>query len=149
MSQTDRNRRYSQRQVHRAAALQSGSTWLDVLAATVSADGTELVVITLDGARYAGKITLDPSPDGPEPVKGKRVFVPKSWDADIWNENVRQIQAHGYTKEEVLKFVTDAANKKADTDPDALKRAKHLEAVLNALPDAPDWYASLPLAKIS
>lgn len=122
----------------------------------VAPNGTT-VVVGLDGARI--QLVLDPAFDhvGGEASTlassqpraavmpgGRRIYAPKSWAPARWNANRAAIIERQMTKAEVLADLRAAAEK--SDKPNVAKQTKHMQAVLEALPDTPDWYLSIPVA---
>jgi hypothetical protein len=141
----------------RAQAQLNGWEVLDVLGAYLTPDG-DVIVLTKDGRRYGVTVPFSPvDPEGERvksvptvspPARSRKVYAPKSWDPAKWNRNVETIRSEAMTKDDVIANFTEAADKQAETDPVAKKRLRHTIAVIQALPDAPDWYDSLPLADL-
>lgn len=135
---------------HTAQAELAGGVILDSTIAVLAPDG-HYVIHLYDGT--ALHLELRPAP-GAVPSRNEakgtsspKVYAPKSWSPEIWNDNVRQIREGSMTKDDVILFLSNAAQEK--NTPEAHKRAKQAIAVIQALPDVPDWYDHLPLAQVS
>lgn len=129
----------------RAQAQLNGWEVLDVLGAYVTPDG-ECIVLTKDGRRYG--VTIPAPPVGFPVVEKKavKVYAPRSWDPAQWNSNVQIIREQAMSKQSVIDNLAEVAQKQ--NTPEAHKRVRHAQAVIDALPDVPDWYELLPLAEI-
>lgn len=140
----DRQRRYRIREQARARALFAGATEIDVAWFGVNAEGEHVAIdyngqsIVLIAPKRANPV--DPSNVTPIHAKGPKIYAPKSWDPARWNGVVQQIRTSGATKEQTLSQV-DSGTTIDD------KQKSQARAVINALPDVPDWYDHLPLAK--
>lgn len=134
---------------HTAQAELAGGVILDSTIAVLAPDG-HYVIHLYDGT--ALHLELRPTP-GAVPsgaAKGTpspKVYAPKSWTPATWNDNVRQIREGSMSKDDVILFLSNAAQEK--NTPDAHKKAKQAIAVIQTLPDVPDWYDHLPLAEVS
>lgn len=142
-------KRYRARQKNDTVADAMGWEHTDIVSVYVRPDG---VHIAMDSSSKRVPLLSEQfvKVDAPElvPVEAQpakpRVYAPKSWDADKWNGNIKIIREQAMTKQQVLDSWAEIAQKQ--NTPDAHKRVKHATAVVNALPDTPDWYELLPLA---
>jgi len=148
----ERQKRYRQREKIRAQATFANAIEIEIAWFGINAEGQH-VAIGYDGKSIPLIVATPATQVEPVPttihasVKPRTVYAPKSWNPAIWNDNVRQIREGSMTKDDVISFLSDAAQEK--NTPDAHKRAKQAIAVIQALPDVPDWYDHLPLAQVS
>lgn len=147
--QTERQKRYHVRKKAQAMALFAHATEIELAWFGVNRDG-EHIAIGYDGKPIELVVRAGATlPDLPRPEdtpvdevsaqRQKRVYAPKSWDASRWNKGRAQIIDEKMTKERAHEA---AEHTKNITD----KQRKHLLAVIDALPDTPDWYTLLPVA---
>lgn len=137
-----RSRRAYIKRTHLAEAEYAGATVLDVTVVARARDG-HYVIKLYDGTA----LHLDPWDEEPDsvvtaaaaPTSRKRVYAPKNIPADRWNDAVSRWKEAGATKAQVRAVLKDS-------DLNAKQKARAI-AVIDALPDAPDWYAELPLAE--
>lgn len=130
----------------RAQALLMGWTPLDALGSYVTPDG-HVVIVLRDGGRIEAELSASLPVARVENVPvalPKRVYAPKAWQASAWNRNRAQIIEAEATKASVIEQLTTALS----ADPSELhtKQLKQAVAVIEALPDSPDWYIHLPEA---
>ena len=132
----------------RAQATLMGWEPLDILGAY--RDGGNLIVVLRDETRIVASVveqTPRPTPES-APVdevaahRQKKVYAPRSWDAERWNRVVEQLKSRDFSKDEARSEI--AQGKTLDD-----KQKRHALAVIDAVPDVPDWYAHLPLAEES
>lgn len=149
--QSERQRRYHVRKKAQAMALFAHATEIELAWFGVNRDG-EHIAIGYDGQPIdlivrAGATLPDlPAPET-APVdelatrRQKKVYAPKSWPADKWNMVVVSLREQDFTKDEARKSI-----EKGKTLDDKQKR--HALAIIDAVPDVPDWYDHLPVAEI-
>ena len=144
----DRQRRYRVREQAKARAIFAGATEIEIAWFGLNSDG-EHVAIDYSGQPIPLIVRTRQSAP-PEPVethldevsakRAKKVYAPKSWPGDKWNEFVKAVQSKQMSIEAVLKSVDDAVWDD--------KQKTHVRGIVKAMPDTPDWYASLPLADL-
>lgn len=132
------------RQAMRAQATLMGWEPLDLLGAY--RDGDTLIVILRDESRITAQVSQEVARSTPESSvdevsqrRQKKVYPPKSWPADKWNKAREQLIERQESKDgarEAAKYTKDITE----------KMRTHLLAVIDALPDTPDWYTLLPIA---
>lgn len=137
-----RSRRAYVKRVHLAEAEYAGATVLDVTVVARARDG-HYVIKLYDGSAIHLSEWDDPAAEEapearPARTASKKVYAPKNIPAARWNDAVRRWKEGSATKGQVR----DALK---ESDLNAKQKARAL-AVIDALPDAPDWYAELPLA---
>lgn len=140
-----RQAEYRARKTAQAEAKFAGATEIRIAWFGVNKDGHH-VAIGYDGQPI--ELVVPKSDDSPvatsqaqvNPSKPTKVYAPKSWDADKWNQVVSQIQETDLTKEQAISQLSQG--KTLDE-----KQRRQSVAVVEAMPDAPDWHASLPLAE--
>lgn len=147
--QTERQKRYHVRKKAQAMALFAHATEIDLAWFGVNRDG-EHIAIGYDGKPIELIVRAGATlPDLPKPEdapveeapaqRQKRVYAPKSWDASKWNTVVKRLREQDYTKDEARAELSQATK----IDP---KQIKHALAVIDAVPDTPDWYTAMPMA---
>lgn len=139
-------KRYRARQKNDIVASAMGWEQTDIVSVFVRQDGVHVALdsgskrVALVGEQF---VTVD-APERTEiptgPVKPSKVYAPKSWPGDKWNEFVKVVQSKQMTVEAVLKSVDDAVWDD--------KQKTHVRGIIKAMPDTPDWYTSLPLADL-
>lgn len=145
---TQYERTSRERATMKAAAQLLGWQVLDILGAYLTPEG-ETVVITRDGKRYGASPRpvgdLPTAPAMPEDEvsarRQKKVYAPKSWDPSKWNGVVTALREQDFTKDEARRELANAKTLDA-------KQIRHALAVVDAMPDAPDWYAHMPVAEV-
>lgn len=127
----------------RAQALLMGWTPLDLLGAYVTPDN-HVIIVTRDGGRVEAELSAPVGEARVENVipitRPKRVYAPKSWAAGTWNHTVESVRTQQLSKADVIAKLTEQDK---GTDSKQLKQAL---AVIDAMPDTPDWFAGLPVA---
>jgi len=131
-------RAYTKRK-HIAQAELAGAQILDVTIAALAADG-HYVIRLYDGEDIHLTAREAASPPVVSLKGTPKIYAPKSWDPANWNRIVGIMQSSQMSKEDALSQL--AEGKTLDD-----KQKAQAIAVLNALPDTPDWYDLLPLAK--
>ena len=152
--QSERQRRYHVRKKAQAMALFAHATEIDLAWFGVNRDG-EHVAIGYDGkpidlvVRAGATLPETPKPEDSvdevsvkRAAREKKVYAPRSWDAEKWNRVVEQLKSRDFSKDEARSEI--AQGKTLDD-----KQKRHALAVIDAVPDVPDWYAHLPLAEES
>jgi len=146
----ERQRRYRTREQAKARAIFAGATEIEIAWFGTNADG-EHVAIDYDGQpiplvvrdRKAIPEPVETELDDPvvrRSARTKKVYAPKSWDAATWNKIVVQLQDQTPTKSAAIAALEDG---KTIDD----KQKRQAKAVIEAMPDAPDWYSHLPIAE--
>lgn len=145
----ERQRRYRVREQAKARAIFAGATEVEIAWFGLNSDGEHVAI------DYSGQpiplIVRTRQSTPPEPVethldevsakRAKKVYAPKTWEPATWNQIVGQIQEQTGTKDATIKSLQ--AGTKIDD-----KQKRQALAVIEAMPDTPDWYASLPLAEL-
>lgn len=147
--------RYAIRKKAQAMALLGGGTEIELAWFGTNADGHHVAIdmngqrvdlVTRQGGAVIGDGRLSPDDTPVEPLttpspstKQKRVYAPKSWPADKWDKAVEILREKTYTKPDAREAITHTANLNE-------KQIKHAHAVIDAVPDVPDWYSHLPVA---
>lgn len=163
----ERMTRYRQRQQLDATARALGWTTSPVEAVYVTPQGTT-VALGIDGARIP--LTLDPTFDtvgAPASTVGSISAVstaesgqveiagvrpPDAWPRELawpqsWNAAVKQ--AEGRSKAEWLDSLTTWIHKHAESTKLARQIVRQLTAMVNALPDTPDWHSTIPTLPVA
>lgn len=130
---SERSRRAYAKRVHLAEAEYAGATVLDASVVARARDG-HYVIKLYDGS--ALHLSAWEEPVSPAPAIS--IQAPKNIPAARWNDAVRRWKEAGATKAQVRAVLKDS-------DLNAKQKARAI-AVIDALPDTPDWYAELPLA---
>lgn len=150
MTQAQRSARAYLKRKHIAQAELAGATILDPTLVAIDPSDGHYVVRTYDGETLhlvLREAVARPTPEA-APVdevaahRQKKVYAPRSWDAEKWNRVVEQLKSRDFSKEEARSEI--AQGKTLDD-----KQKRHALAVIDAVPDVPDWYAHLPLAEES
>ena len=158
--QSERQRRYHARKKAQAMALFAHATEIELAWFGVNRDGEHIAIgydsKPIDLVVRAGA-TLPETPKPEDSVdevsvkraaREKKVYAPKSWSASGWNEWVHML--HDIAE----KGTTDVSKERVIAnlrgwDKLNAKMLSQAVAVIEALPDVPDWYAHLPLAEES
>lgn len=147
MTQAQRSARAYLKRKHVAQAELAGATILDPTLVAIDPSDGHYVVRTYDGETLhlvLREKVARPTPES-APVdevaahRQKKVYAPRSWDPARWNKAVEILQGQAFTKPNAREAIANTANLSE-------KQIKHAHAVIDALPDVPDWYASLPVA---
>lgn len=145
-------RRYAVRKKAQAMALLGGGTEIELAWFGTNADGHHVAIdmngqrvdlVTRQGAVIGdGRLSPDDTPVEPSATpKQKKVYAPKSWPATNWNALVADVRdKEGRLTKETVK----QAYRKFQGITE--KMVTHADAVLDNLPDVPDWADHLPLA---
>lgn len=159
MTQAQRSARAYVKRKHIAQAELAGAEILDVTIAAIDPSDGHYVIRLFDGtslhldlrekvarptpdadpvdevgARRASKVSSESAP------KPKKVYAPKSWEPGKWNMVVGNLRAQDYSKDEARAEISKATKLSA-------QQVKHALAVIDAVPDTPDWYDHVPLAE--
>lgn len=130
-------RAYTKRK-HIAQAELAGAQILDITIAARAHDG-HFVIRLYDGDDLHLDLRAELPPVKPE--KAAKFYAPKSWDPAKWNGVVATMRDKTFTKEDAHKGIDQGVS--IDD-----KQKRQAKAVVDAMPDAPDWYAYLPLADL-
>ena len=146
-----------ERGLMRAMAKLMGWTPIDALGAYLTTDN-HVVVVARDGSRYSGDLSSPVEvPDGTRPagnvtdMASKRVRVPSAWpESDTWPITWNRFKdyaiEHNYSKRQYLANARELLAKHLKDD-DKLQRKilTQMQAMTDALPDAPDWAQGIPI----
>lgn len=137
---------------HTASAELAGGVILDSTITVLAPDGHYVIYLHDDTTlhtvlRDAPLPVVESSRSKSKGTSSPRVYAPKAWSPDVWNRNVEHIRSEAMTKDAVITWLADAAQ--GQNTPESHKQAKQAIAVIEALPDTPDWFDHLPLAQVS
>lgn len=149
----ERQRRYRVREQAKARALFAGATEVEIAWFGLNAEGQHVAIdydgnaIPLNVIPAAGHTIPSVETKMAPTDKPVKIYAPKSWTPSVWNSNVERIREAAMGRQEVLDWFAESAAK--TNTPQAHKQARQGIAVVEALPDTPDWFDHLPLADVS
>ena len=148
--QAERQRRYHVRKKAQALAVLGGGTeielaWFGTNAngehVAIGMDGQRIDLVAITGATFGVPETpVEERPETKAAEQTKKVYAPKSWDAEKWDEIRAKIIDMQLTKDSVRRQFREG--KTLDD-----KQKRQAIAVVDAMPDTADWYVNLPTAE--
>lgn len=145
-SAAERARRYRKRKHVTDLALMNGWSETDVIAVFVNKRG-EHIAIDSNGRRVDLVVRAE-VPHVAEQVRNdhatptKRLYPPKAMRREVYEKNVQSIQENNGTKEQVRNEIGKSID--ATEDESGKKAGKQFLALVDALPDGPDWHQNFP-----